>query len=73
MMALAAPQLPLSAANLAAWGALLRAAWEHCAFLAASVQREKLPAAADTLPEFAAAIHASQAAAGLAGGLGPPP
>jgi hypothetical protein len=70
MMAFAAAQLPLSAALLAADGALLRATWLHVAFFAVSVQREKLLAAADTLPLFAAAMHASHAAAGLGGGGG---
>ena len=39
MIALAAPQLPFKAAAFAAAGARLRDACEHCAFLAASVQR----------------------------------
>ena len=40
----------------------MRAAWAHCAFFAASVQRPKLLAAPATLLEFASAMHASQAA-----------
>src|SRR3954470_12534710 len=68
MMVFAAPQLPLRALERAAAGALLRAAEVHCAFFVASVQRAKLLAAPDTLPEFAAAMQASHAALPLAAG-----
>lgn len=61
MMALAWAQLPFRAADLAALGALFLAALAHCAFLAASVQREKFAAAPETLPLLAAAMQASQA------------
>src|SRR4051812_27438200 len=72
MMALAYGQFPFRAAVFASAGALLRAACEHCCFLAASSQREKLAAAADALPVLAAAMQASQAFAPLtgAGGVG---
>jgi hypothetical protein len=68
MTAFAAPQLPFRALERAADGALLRAACVHCAFFAASAQRPKLLTAPETFPEFAAAMHASQAALPLAAG-----
>jgi hypothetical protein len=61
MMAFACWQFPLRAADLAALGALRLAAWVHCAFLAASVQREKLTAAPEMFPLLAAAMQASHA------------
>ncbi len=80
MIALAAGQFPFNAADFAAFGALFLAACVHCAFLAASSQREKLLAAPEMLLPFAAAMHASQAFAPVSGaaiggfalGLNPP-
>lgn len=59
--------MPFSAALFTACGALLRAAVVHCAFLVGSVQRAKLDAAPETLPELAAAMQASQLLAAGAG------
>jgi hypothetical protein len=61
MIALAWAQLPFNAAALTAPGALRLATEMHCAFFAASAQREKFAAAPKILPPLAAAMHASQA------------
>ena len=47
----------------------MRTAAVHCAFFAASVQREKFDAAPEALPLLAAAMQASQALAAGAGGV----